>query len=187
MFWTLYRPLLLAGIKDFAKSRELSIELICSEVEAQISAMFLQMDEDHKSASVLRRECLNRLAPHFSRFKTFQTCLYCVRRKPEHVLDCGHSICDVCIVIFGDRVKGLEYHFDLHSCLMCHAMLLFRARPLPPTCGVRFISIAGGGARGIVPLTYLDALQDTLGLSYPIQEHFDFSIGTSSGKSRLRP
>jgi len=43
------------------------------------------------------------------------------------------------------------------------------------------LSIDGGGSRGIIPLAYLDALQDALGLPYPIQENFDFGIGTSSG------
>lgn len=52
---------------------------------------------------------------------------------------------------------------------------------MPPTCRARVVSFDGGGCRGIVSLTYFDALQDAVGVDYPIQEHFDFGIGTSSG------
>jgi patatin-like phospholipase/acyl hydrolase len=50
---------------------------------------------------------------------------------------------------------------------------------------VRFLSIDGGGSRGIVSIAFMEKLQQALDLSYPIQENFDFSIGTSSGESLL--
>ena len=181
-FRTLYQPPLLRGIHDFAISRELDSELICSEIGAHMSSMFSQMDKDNMSSSVLRRESLMHIDPCSARLKTFQTCLYCMLRKPEHVLSCGHAICDVCVVIFGEPAKGLEYHFNLSSCILCKKKLHFQAKLLPPTCGARLMSIDGGGIRGVVPLAYLAALQDTLGLPYPVQDHFDLCIGTSTGQ-----
>jgi hypothetical protein len=147
-----------------------------------MSSMLSEMNKDYKSASTLRRETLGHLTPYSARLKTFQTCLSCMSRKPEHVLGCGHAICDVCVAIFGKPAQGLEYHFNLSSCLLCQTQVRFQAKLLPPTCGARLISIDGGGARGIVPLTFLDAQQDTLGLPYPVQDHFDLAIGTSTGQ-----
>jgi hypothetical protein len=100
---------------------------------------------------------------------------------PEHVLKCGHAICDICVMIFGARCRGLEYVYDMEVCLICQSKLPLRIRLLPPTCCARMMSVDGGGARGVVPLEYLDALQNTIGLDYPLQDHFDFGIGTSSG------
>jgi hypothetical protein len=182
VFHTLYRPLLLQGIQKFASSQQLASGLICADIETQLVDLFAQMDNLHISASCVRVESLYRLSTYLTQLRTFRTCLYCNMRKPEHVMGCGHTICDTCVAIFGKPVKGLEYRFSLTTCLLCKANVDFSARILPPTCGIRFISIDGGGSRGIVSIEYLDALQDTLGLNYPIQEHFDFSIGTSSGQ-----
>jgi patatin-like phospholipase/acyl hydrolase len=57
---------------------------------------------------------------------------------------------------------------------------------MPPTCRVRLISFDGGGSRCIAQLEFVDALQNAIGLDYPIQEHFDFGIGTSAGQSLAR-
>ena len=123
---------------------------------------------------------------YFSSFKLTRDCLYCLQRNPQHVLECGHTLCDTCVSIFGEPVQGKEYRWKLNTCLLCLSRSHFQARLLPPTCGARLISIDGGGSRGIIPLTYLDELQDTMGLSYPIQENFDFGIGTSSGLYTLK-
>jgi hypothetical protein len=103
-------------------------------------------------------------------------------RKPEHVLDYAHIICDVCIILFGEAIKKIEYQFNISNCPLCLGKISFQAELLPSIYRMRVINIDGGGTRGIVPLEYLDALQDILGLPYPIQEHFDYSIGTSTGK-----
>lgn len=55
-------------------------------------------------------------------------------------------------------------------------------KTLPPTAGVRVLTFDGGGVRGLVTLIYLLLLQDQIGLNYPVQEHFDVVVGTSSGK-----
>lgn len=185
MFKVLYKALLLRGIKDFATSRELASELLCIDIEGQIVDLFSQMRQTNKSTLTLRQDILHRFKPYAPLFKPFQTCLYCLSRKPEHEFDCGHTICDVCVVIFGDRTPGLEYRVDIGTCHLCDTEINFRAKLLPPTCGVRFISIDGGGSRGIVPLEYLDAFQDVLDLPYPLQEHFDYGIGTSIGKYHI--
>ncbi|KAH6699888.1 acyl transferase/acyl hydrolase/lysophospholipase, partial [Leptodontidium sp. MPI-SDFR-AT-0119] len=63
----------------------------------------------------------------------------------------------------------------------CQRGIQFQARLLPPTCQVRFLGINGGGSRGIISLAFMEELEKTLDLPYPLQEHFDYGIGTSSG------
>lgn len=92
-------------------------------------------------------------------------------------------MCDVCVRIFGVPSRGKEYYFDLAKCPLCQRDISFRARLLPPTCRVRFLGIDGGGSRGVVSLGFIEKLRETLDLPYPVQENFDFAIGTSSGTS----
>ena len=55
---------------------------------------------------------------------------------------------------------------------------------MPPTDGIRLLSLDGGGVRGVVPLVYLEFLQDRLAeLQVPLRDIFDFVCGTSAGKS----
>ena len=186
VFRTLYHPLVLHGIESFANCRQLSGELICTDIEAQMTDMLSHMDRGRQSALELRIERLRRHSQYWALLKTTRTCLYCVRRKPEHIFDCGHAICDVCVAMLGEPTRGLEYFFDISNCILCQAKICFRARIMPPTCRVRFISIDGGGSRCIVSLEFVHALQNAIGLDYPVQEHFDFGIGTSAGQSPAR-
>lgn len=55
----------------------------------------------------------------------------------------------------------------------------------PDTAGVRILIVEGGGIRGIVPLSFLKELERAVGLSMPIQEHFDMSVANSSGTCGL--
>jgi hypothetical protein len=173
------------GIQDFAKSRQHSSELICAHIELQIIAMFAEVDHDGKSAAALRQESLSHHCQYWALLKTNRICLFCLRRKLEHVMKCGHAICDACICIFGVPMNGREYYYEVDSCILCQVQVSFQARLLPPTCRIRFISTDGGGSGAVIPLRYMDAFQHALNLPHPIQENFDFGIGTSSGWSRL--
>ena len=110
-----------------------------------------------------------------------QTCLPCLRRKPEYVLSCGHSVCEMCVRIFGRPVLESEYTYELESCLLCSSGWLTVALK-PPTAGVRILSIDGGGIPGVVPLEFLGILQNVVGPICPIRDLFDLAFGTSSGE-----
>lgn len=183
MFETLYRPLVLRGFRDFAISQQLSSELICRDIETELNRMFTEMQSAGCSAADLREQALCRYSEYWGVLQTTRVCLYCLQRKPEHVLDCYHTICDVCLSTFGELAKGLEYHYNLTTCLICQESICFQGRVMPPTCRARVVSFDGGGCRGIVSLTFFDEMQDAFGLDYPIQDHFDLGIGTSSGWS----
>lgn len=137
-----------------------------------------------QSAAALRQRSLERNSEFWRLLNSNVDCFICLQRKPEHLMECGHGICDTCVRIpaFSKPTKGKEYHYDISLCPQCQAEICFQARILPPTCRVRFLAIDGGGSRGVVSLAFMEELQQALDLSYPVQENFDFSIGTSSGK-----
>ena len=112
------------------------------------------------------------------------TCLYCLQKKPEYVLTCGHAVCETCIQTFGRVETAAEYIYRLDSCLLCHSGSI-RVTLRPPTAGLRVLSIDGGGVRGVVPLEFLSLLQEAVGPTCKIQELFDLAFGTSSGKTLL--
>lgn len=125
--------------------------------------------------------CKNR---QWSNLRSNISCLYCLRRKPEQVLSCGHSLCNTCVRIFGLGVNGVEQRFMLTGCILCqdHSSLVVSLKP--PTAGVRILSVDGGGTRGVLPLQHLLFIQDAIG-ECPLSDLFDLAVGTSSGKCDL--
>ena len=181
VFRALYREACLLGTREFSDSRQLSSDLVCADIEKHIISMFSLMKHGAQSASALRRQDLERNSDYWKLLKLTLGCLGCLQRTQEHPMECGHAICDLCVCIFGTPTKGLEYHYDLSSCPICRARVTFQARLVPPTCRIRLLSIDGGGSKAVVSIGFIQKLQQTLNLEYPVQEHFDFSIGTSSG------
>ncbi|KAH8799403.1 hypothetical protein F5884DRAFT_869331 [Xylogone sp. PMI_703] len=183
VFRTLYRHACLFGIRDFANSRQLCCELICADIEARIISMFSHVKYGGQSAAALRQQSLDQNSRYLRLLKSNIDCFICLQRKPEHMMECGHGICDTCICIpsFGKPTKGREYYFDISTCPQCQSKICFQARILPPTCRVRFVAFDGGGSRGVVSLGFMEELRQALGLHYPVQDNFDYSIGTSSG------
>jgi hypothetical protein len=148
--------------------------------------MFSHMRYGSQSAAELRQRSLERNKQYWSQLGHTTLCLACLQRNLEHRLECGHAICDVCVCIFGIPSKGVEYRYDLATCPLCQKGIRFQARLLPPTCRPRLVGFDGGGSRGIVSLEFIEKLRQALDLSYPVQEHFDYAIGTSSGERPLQ-
>lgn len=184
VFRTFYRPACLLGIHDFATSRQLSTESICTDIEGHIISMFSHMKHGGQTAVALRAQSLGRNRQYWQQLRSNVDCFICLQRKPEHVMDCGHGICDTCVSIrgFSQPARGKEYYYNIAICPQCGADITFEARIVPPTCGIRFVAFDGGGSRGIVSLGYMEELRQALGLDYPVQENFDYAIGTSSGE-----
>jgi len=150
--------------------------------------MFSHMKYGGQTAVALREQSLRRNKEYWQQLRSNVNCFICLQRKPEHVMGCGHGICDPCVSItgFSQPTRGKEYHYDITTCPQCGADISFQASIVPPTCGVRFLAVDGGGSRGIVSLGFMEELRQALGLRYPVQENFDYAIGTSSGKSTMR-
>ena len=144
-------------------------------------AMFSSMEHNSYSAALIRQHDLQKHCKSWTAFKTTRTCLICLRRKVEHVQSCGHAICDTCVQVYGKPVRGIVYQFLIRSCIMCQSEVNFQVRLSPPTAQKRMLSLDGGGVKVGVALRFLEALDQKLALPYPLQEHFDFGIGSSSG------
>ena len=113
-----------------------------------------------------------------------ETCFACMLRRPQYRLQCGHLVCDTSVRVLGST--SIPWTFQVERCFLCQLDTLeFSMRIKPPTASVRLLTIDGGGTRGVVPLVFLQALEERIGLPYPVQENFDLAFGTSIGKSNL--
>ncbi|KFY80531.1 hypothetical protein V499_00606 [Pseudogymnoascus sp. VKM F-103] len=113
----------------------------------------------------------------------------------ETTIDFSEQFSDIQILGLASRKKNLSNkarHRELFERLLNFSdqsltLLRFTATRTkryvvrPPTATARLLSIDGGGARGIIPLVFLQALEERIGLPYPVQGNFDFVFGTSSG------
>lgn len=120
----------------------------------------------HDSATV-HCETLKKFQPLWQSIFSNRTDLHCIRRKPERVFTCGHSVCDVCVRILGRPRLEAEYTYEVSACVFCGSGSL-QTSISPPTTDKRVLSIDGGGCRGIVPLRFLAILQDIIGADCPI-------------------
>ncbi|KAK3379099.1 hypothetical protein B0T24DRAFT_716735 [Lasiosphaeria ovina] len=119
-----------------------------------------------------------------TKVKSHATCLCCVRKVPEHVLPCGHVLCDACVQSIGDDVGGCV--FEVRYCPLHPQYAKWYDNPVrikfkPKDAGVRLLCLDGGGIRGIVELVILRAIEKELGDLIPVQNFFDLIVGTSTG------
>jgi hypothetical protein len=118
--------------------------------------------------------------------RTHKYCLACLVRGPEHKFACQHVLCEECCMELGRSTAANPNVYEFSACPLCatHCRLTVRVRPA--TAGLRVLAIDGGGVRAVIPIQFLRALQQAIGsvvgFAIPIQELFDLSFGTSSGK-----
>jgi len=112
--------------------------------------------------------------------KVSMFCLVCLRSCPEHFQECGHGLCDDCVRTYGRPSFTIEYHFNLDECPLCKHQSKLIVKQLPPTAGYRALTFDGGGVGGVFTLEALSVLESNFGC--PLQDEFDYTIGTSSGK-----
>lgn len=110
-----------------------------------------------------------------------EICVSCLTGPPQHVLGCGHTLCDLCVRRFANVVSGEESCYLLETCAICETRADLTIHLKPATAGVRMLNIDGGGVRGVVPLEFLIRLQKELGPRARIQDFFDIAFGTSAG------
>ena len=175
VFRQLYLPHCLRAMSQLPAG---DVDNLCKVIEHYLETLFSSLDFQLETVAQAHAENLAFLSPVLTLPKTYTPCLFCLRRKPEHVLTCDHAICDVCVKIFGCTVPGNETDYVLSKCILCaeKGYLVTRLKPL--TAGVCILSIDGGG---VVPLEFLRLMQETLGDELPVQDLFDQAFGTSSG------
>ena len=118
------------------------------------------------------------------KIKSQRSCLCCLMRESECALSCGHCVCETCVVLFGTRAMPQRHAYQLRRCPICGQDNVGRVYNfVPPTAGLRVLSIDGGGVRGVIPATVLALLENRLAeLGCSVHHFFDLVCGTSSGK-----
>lgn len=120
----------------------------------------------------------------WSKLQSYKTCFTCLRMIPDHVLPCGHALCENCAKDFGMPSQRQESVVEIDECVLClqtwEEKQLIRTKPR--CAGVRILTLDGGGVRGALEIAILLKLEERIGLGLPIREFFDLVIGTSTGK-----
>lgn len=134
------------------------------------------------SSMEVHRNTMRRHHEKLSAWTSDDTCFVCIRQRPQFTMPCGHSVDQNCVKIFGSESETDPWLFRVDKCFLCLADTAgLSVRVKPSTASVRVLSIDGGGTRGRVALESIQALQDRVGLPYPVQRNFDVIYGTSSG------
>ncbi len=132
-------------------------------------------------AANMHLRLLSSLKTKWAHVQSNRTCLTCLSKTPENSLPCGHSLCDLCVRVFGIEKQAEPWTFIFNQCPLCRKTVRATFKLKPPTAGVRILSVDGGGVRGVVALQWLLELENKLDLSRSPADYFDFVLGTSSG------
>jgi hypothetical protein len=150
----------------------------------QIKKQFLETTWTYRPRS--RFQVLAEYGNWLSRRRTHKSCLPCLARAPEHSFTCQHILCEERCVELGRSTAADPCVYDFSKCPLCTKPCNLRIRVRPATAGMRVLAIDGGGIRAVIPIQFLRALQQAVaclvGSAIPIQELFDLSFGTSSGR-----
>jgi hypothetical protein len=191
VFNCLYKAACYRACRDGLLRKQSSTLVLPSGFARKVEDEFSRLAHELSSRSThtaagLHRRLLARLHGGWAKVRSDDTCLVCLRRRPQHRLPCGHCLCDNCPRIFGQRSRHDPWLFTVRSCFLCGlATPGVEVRYLPENAGVRVLTLDGGGVRGLATLQYgqyLKALEERIGLPYPVQENFDLAYGTSSGE-----
>ncbi|KAK4629215.1 Calcium-independent phospholipase A2-gamma [Fulvia fulva] len=116
-------------------------------------------------------------------FISHTVCFACLFEPPEHALPCGHVLCTRCLKTSGK--VSLSRFVEIARCPLERKESRFRTawrvHLKPASCGVRVLTLDGGGIRGIVELETLKQIEKELGDGVSVQSFFDLIVGTSTG------
>lgn len=133
-------------------------------VECELQSLYSQLCSSNLGSRSIYTQRIASLRLRISELVMNRTCLTCLYRMPEKTLCCGHAICEVCLVTFGSSDTLDRYTYRLKACplygIVKEEGQTFRLSL--PTAGTRLLTIDGGGIRGVIPLTFLVALEGYL-------------------------
>lgn len=154
---------------------------LTAQVERHFVALAKAVAKPQATAAALHRQTMASMTEYLTPLRSNTTCLCCLRCAPERVLRCKHALCETCIRIFYASSPSKEASYDVTHCVLCQTSTRLTVRLVPKTASYRTATFDGGGARGVVSLELFRALSLARRLPYPIQDDFDFAVGTSSG------
>ena len=180
VFRKLYQGFCFTALRKVYSTNEM-VNMQCQRIENRLHTLFNDMISRGATSSQIHKDNLEGQQRYWNHTLCNKTCLLCIRRSPEHILPCGHSICDQCAQIFGERSLNGEYEYIIRKCILCGSSRDLTVRLKPATAAARILSIDGGGPRGIIPLENLEMLQNILGPDLQICDMIDLAVGCSSG------
>jgi hypothetical protein len=152
-------------------------------VRTHLIGFFEQLTHSPLSAAEIHRDNLNRFKHHWHGIQSSSTCLCCLRRRPQYSLSCGHTLCENCVLVFGDVDEHDPWMYRIQSCFLCGEEMPeeVKIKIHPPTAGVGILCLDGGGIRGASSLRMMKRIHDRIGLPIPFQQFFKVAFGISSG------
>lgn len=166
------------------------------DVRQLLPADFVSLVEEHMveqfqnfrrlgTASEAHRTQLRRFSRVLEQIASEETCLCCLRRRPQTALRCKHSLCQICVTIFHRHDDDEKRLVHIEQCVICSKdMEALSIKEVLETATLRVLSLDGGGARGITEIESLLELQERINLPYPVIRNFDVCFATSCGKFR---
>lgn len=182
------------GNFELGKSKVL-IEHFIQQVEAQFFRQYRLTCDDSggnirrprpsaQEVIACRTIVLRTLQHGWSKVYSYKSCFICLSSLPDHVLPCGHALCEACVLDFGiPPENGSQTEMAFEKCVLCGESW----RPpqliqLKPECaGVRILTLDGGGVHGILELALWQLVEKETGLGLPISRYFDLVMGTNTG------
>lgn len=180
VFKTLYRDACNRALRH-CYSTDAIVRIQCNKIEARLSDFFHEMATSSTPAWEIHRRNLSSQKRFWTHARSNMTCLLCLRRHPEHVLTCGHAICDTCTEVFGEPAPHAYDEYIVRECVICGALANLTVKMKPRTAGPRVLAIDGGGSLVVTSLENLEILQEILGPDLPVGEFFELKVGSSSG------
>ncbi|ORX91556.1 hypothetical protein BCR34DRAFT_501395, partial [Clohesyomyces aquaticus] len=130
----------------------------------------------------IHKQTLKTLQPHFTDFKSHRSCFCCFMCMPEKVMACGHTLYNTCIRIYSQRSILEQNTYAFSNCLLCGVQGNMIFRLVPPSAGIRVLSLDGGGIQAVVPLVFLSAIKSRLSsFKSLVTNYFNFVGGTLAG------
>lgn len=137
-----------------------------------------------QEVTTCRTTVLATLQDGWDKIHSYKSCFTCLRSLPDHVLPCGHALCEACVFDFSLPPKnGSVTELSFETCVLCgESWQPPQLIQLKPECaGVRILTLDGGGVRGILELALWQLVEKEIGLELPISRYFDLIIGTNTG------
>jgi hypothetical protein len=179
VFKTLCNSLCADALRDVLVDQPEFSSWYCNRIEEYFTSFYSRLES--LSAIEIHVENLEKHQDWWSEIRTNRTCLSCLSVQPEYVSPCKHAFCEDCVRRFGKEIPECENLYQFQLCVLC-ASGSWTVKLKPVTAGISLLNIDGGGTRAIVPLEFLEMIQSNFGKACLIQDLFDSTIGTSSGR-----
>ena len=82
---------------------------------------------------------------------------------PKKVLDCGYILYNICIKIYERQSSLIKYNYYFLFYILC--ALPYKVSDfqfMPPSTGIRILSINGGGIKGVIFFIFLMHIKQAL-------------------------